>query len=193
MGRNSKLKVGDVCNEVLTIVEVLPQGKSGQHTKYKVRCSLCSNVSTKTLPTINKSVSCGCEKNNSSLWKHVGAKVRTWQLEDGEAAFNNLYTSYKNRAIKSNKEFSLTKDLFRKLTKSVCYYCGEQPNQVIKGLGKTSGNYVYNGLDRVDSSKGYSEDNIVPCCKTCNFMKLDHSKGEFLKHIEKIYKYKYAS
>ena len=193
MGRSSKLKVGDTCNGILTVVDIEPQGKAGLHTKYKVHCSLCNSISTKTLPTINKSVSCGCERNNSSLWKQIGAKNRTWQLDEGEAAFNGLYTSYKNRATKSNKEFSLTKELFRELTKGACYYCGEQPNQIIKGLGKTSGNYVYNGIDRVDSSKGYLKDNVVSCCKTCNFMKLDHSKTDFLKHIEKIYKYKYAS
>jgi hypothetical protein len=26
----------------------------------------------------------------------------------------------------------------------------------------------------------------VPCCETCNKMKLDHSKKEFLQHVKRI-------
>ena len=27
------------------------------------------------------------------------------------------------------------------------------------------------GLDRVDSNKGYTDDNVVPCCGSCNQLK----------------------
>lgn len=42
------------------------------------------------------------------------------------------------------------------------------------------------GLDRVDSSKGYEESNIVPCCKVCNRIKWTLSQEEFIQHIHKI-------
>lgn len=44
-----------------------------------------------------------------------------------------------------------------------------------------------NGIDRIDSTKGYSADNCVPCCSKCNRMKLDHSIEDFKNHISKIY------
>jgi hypothetical protein len=33
------------------------------------------------------------------------------------------------------------------------------------------GIYTYNGIDRVDNSKGYTPENTVPCCKICNKIK----------------------
>ena len=46
-----------------------------------------------------------------------------------------------------------------------------------------------NGIDRIDSSKGYSVDNCVPCCAKCNYAKHDLSIDDFKNHIEKIYKH----
>lgn len=36
------------------------------------------------------------------------------------------------------------------------------------------------------SDLGYFKENVVPCCKTCNFMKLRLSQEDFVKHIQKI-------
>ena len=44
-----------------------------------------------------------------------------------------------------------------------------------------------NGIDRVDSSKGYTLDNCVPCCSICNTMKLNYTLQEFSDHITKVY------
>lgn len=45
-----------------------------------------------------------------------------------------------------------------------------------------------NGIDRINSNKGYEKDNCVSCCPICNRMKLDLSLEDFYAHIEKIYK-----
>jgi len=108
-------------------------------------------------------------------------------LPFGEAAFNSLYYSYKNRAKRFNIDFKLTKFNFRKLTKQKCYYCDNEPNQTIQGAGQ-NGYYLYNGIDRVDNLKGYVVDNCVACCKVCNYMKKASSLYDFYKHIECIYK-----
>ena len=36
------------------------------------------------------------------------------------------------------------------------------------------------GLDRVDNSRGYQADNVVPCCADCNYMKGQMSQEAFL-------------
>jgi hypothetical protein len=51
---------------------------------------------------------------------------------------------------------------------------------------KAHADFRYNGIDRVDSSMGYVAGNVVPCCSTCNRMKLDHSYDDFIAHIKKI-------
>ncbi len=48
-------------------------------------------------------------------------------------------------------------------------------------------NFIYNGIDRIDSSKGYIQGNVVTCCRTCNVAKMDMDYKEFINHITKIY------
>jgi len=59
---------------------------------------------------------------------------------------------------------------------SPCAYCGD-----LQEHG--------NGLDRIDSTKQYTKENTVSCCKRCNHAKNDMSVSEFKNHINKIYKY----
>ena len=42
---------------------------------------------------------------------------------------------------------------------------------------------------RIDSSKGYTLDNVVPCCWMCNNMKHNYDQDKFLEHCEKVYKH----
>lgn len=41
-------------------------------------------------------------------------------------------------------------------------------------------------LDRIDNNKGYFKENLLVCCKCCNFMKRSLSYEAFLKQITKI-------
>jgi hypothetical protein len=40
--------------------------------------------------------------------------------------------------------------------------------------------YVYNGIDRLDSSKGYVLENCVPCCSEINWAKRVMSFEDFV-------------
>ncbi len=96
----------------------------------------------------------------------------------GNAAKNRLFNVYKRAAKKKKLEFSLDYDDFVRLTSSDCHYCSSPPRAVCRAPRKT-GDYVYNGLDRKDNTKGYSIDNVVPCCKYCNSAKADRTISEF--------------
>jgi len=50
-----------------------------------------------------------------------------------------------------------------------------------------NGDYVYSGIDRLDSSKGYEPGNVVPCCKQCNWAKNDIAYDKFLEWIERVH------
>jgi len=130
-----------------------------------------------------KTQSCGCLNLEHRI--DMGHKHR---IEFGQSAFNTLYTNYRRRAEKINVPFDLSKETFKITTALNCFYCGSEPYQ--KALKySNSGFYLYNGIDRIDSSKGYTSNNIVPCCGTCNYAKKSMSQTEFLSWIEKVYKH----
>ena len=52
-----------------------------------------------------------------------------------------------------------------------------------------NGGFIYNGIDRKNNGKGYTEDNIVSCCKQCNFAKRNMSYKEFKFWINKLVKF----
>jgi hypothetical protein len=137
----------------------------------KCSCGNEENVISRITDLKNGKIkSCGC--------------FRRKRLQYGENAFNRLLHSYKHR---KDVPFELTKDEFSKLTKSNCYYCNQPPAQIAKPTIRSYGEYIYNGIDRIDSSKGYTTDNCVPCCGFCNVSKNNHSLDNFLKKVKTIY------
>lgn len=89
------------------------------------------------------------------------------------------FKNYKRNAKNRNLNFELSKEDFINITSQKCYYCGSFSS--VSPTGEQ-----YNGIDRINSSKGYYKDNIVPCCSICNKMKLDLSQQDFLYQIKKI-------
>lgn len=140
-------------------------------------CGTIKNIVSGNL-TRGTTNSCGC------LFKEIAGSYH--KLDYGEAAFNDLYSRYRTRSLEREYLFNLSTEDFRVLTKQNCYYCNSEPNRVHK-VNKRVGKYIYNGVDRIDNSKGYSTENCVSCCYTCNRMKHAMSKEEFLAHIGRIY------
>ncbi len=124
-----------------------------------------------------KTQSCGCF-HHEELSKRVSGFL-------GQAAATQCWNNYKHIARARGLAFELSKEQFFKLTKGNCFYCGCEPYQVIE-VPSGNGTYVYNGIDRLDSSKGYQESNCVPCCGTHNLMKLDTSKEDFIAHCRAV-------
>jgi hypothetical protein len=76
-----------------------------------------------------------------------------------------------------NIKYSLTKEEYDEIIYKPCYLCGFK-------------NIVGNGLDREDNSKGYSIDNVLPCCSSCNMMKAFYTKDDYINQMKKIYDFK---
>jgi len=127
--------------------------------------------------TGGKSKSCNCWKNK---------KAKEPKKLPGVVAFNHLFLNYKHGAKSRGYGFQLSKERFRELTKQNCHYCGISPSATFYRK-RWSSSYIYNGIDRIDNSKGYTTTNIVPCCGQCNRMKLDHTQKDFLAHVERIH------
>lgn len=106
-----------------------------------------------------------------------------------------IYREYKRGAKLKNREFNLTFDDFIKLSESNCHYCGAEPSEKEsdkKLIYKLREPWKRNGIDRVDSTKGYTTDNCVPCCTTCNIAKHNLKIEDFKEWIKKCYEHLYG-
>ncbi len=105
-------------------------------------------------------------------------------LGRGDAALNSLMGTYISNARARGLDWELTRDDFKRLTSGCCHYCGVAPAQVVKGH-PTSGDYVYNGVDRKDNSLGYSLLNCVSACGPCNMGKRDADYRAYLELLRR--------
>jgi hypothetical protein len=86
------------------------------------------------------------------------------------------YLFYKQRAINKQLEFLITKEDYDNIIQNDCFLCG-----------KRSDENNTNGIDRMDSKKGYVLDNINTCCGECNYMKNIWDYDEFINKLVAIY------
>jgi hypothetical protein len=140
---------------------------------------------------------CDCGKEHTILGTDLrsghtgscGCGKQTWKSKPvGMASFNSAYYGYIRSAKRRGLSFNISADLFRAVSQQNCYYCGTEPTTP-KRQERHNGKFPYNGLDRLDSSIGYEEDNIVPCCRTCNNAKWTMGETEFLLWIGRVYSF----
>jgi len=152
----------------LTVIE--RRGSKRTYAAWLCKCD-CGNevvVSSGNLRSGNTK-SCGCSRG----------------LLLGVASFNNLIGRMKYAAKARGYVWRLTREQVAHLTKQQCHYCGVVPNQVEQHRG-VKGNYIYNGIDRLDNTKGYVIDNVVPCCGVCNRAKNDMTVREFRTWLVRV-------
>jgi hypothetical protein len=102
------------------------------------------------------------------------------------AAFNKLYGRYRRHARQRKIPFNLSKEDFKLITSSRCHYCNREPLQKMDDTLDKTGNYNYNGIDRVNSDGPYEKNNVVPCCGTCNRAKHRMTYKEFIDWIRRL-------
>lgn len=158
----------------------LPTGRrNGLKWACKCTCGGTTSVAGNHLKA-GKVQSCGC------LQKELARERRL--LSEGEASFNAIFRSYKYGAEKRGLSFNLDKATFKALTKGDCAYCGAPPEKT-RINNRQSTPYIYNGVDRVDNTKGYEEGNVVSCCYFCNTAKSTCSQEGFFAKVRAIYEY----
>ena len=155
------------------------------HTRYECECLLCgkhTQVSINNIKYHHKfRISCGCLKIADSPKR----------LKNGLGLYRSLISTYKRGAKKRDIIFSLSEKLFIDLTQHKCFYCGKVPSSIYKTTHSHDNHFIlYNGIDRVDNTKGYIFDNVVTCCKTCNLAKQKMTVKEFYDWVSKVYRTK---
>lgn len=134
----------------------------------------------------------------SDLKRHGVASCGCAKIIYDNSACRRLYIRYKKSAKCRNLEFTMSYGVFKEITKKKCFYCGDEPKQIfnLERPGKNSSivkEYVYNGVDRRDNTKGYIDENIVPCCTICNQSKLNRTEDAFLLMVKKVYENRLVS
>jgi len=164
----------------LTVVEEIEPVDKVVHGYTRRRFLFECECGTRIKAVWGKSDSCGCLQREAVI-----SMNRTKRKAFGLNAFGILFCNYRKRAERHQLRFSITRNEMRQLVESPCHYCGRPPGQVILNR-RGFGSFVYNGLDRMNSSEGYVSSNVVPCCKTCNYAKRNMSVDEFLAWVKQV-------
>ena len=88
------------------------------------------------------------------------------------------FGAYRIRAENKGLSFDITKEQFETYKINPCYLCG-----------KSGTNTHMNGIDRLDNTKGYTQDNIKSCCWVCNYMKKKCDYNELIQKLSLICSY----
>ncbi len=112
--------------------------------------------------------SCGCQspKHPNYIRKEITGTV-----------YADLRDKHRNRTGSEAGLISI--QTCRSLIMMACHYCGAPPSNTRKGM-------CYQGIDRIDNSRGYIDGNCIPCCQMCNFFKHKHGQDVFLNHVRAI-------
>ena len=156
-----------ICNKC-GLSKILSEYHSSKTCKYSVRntCKECRKIERKEYklrPDVLAASKKYYQDNKDSFRERMNNHYHT---------LNGQYHQYKKRAKKANLLFEFSENECLLFYNTNCYYCGDK----IKGIG----------IDRLDNSIGYTKNNCVPCCSTCNFMKHVLNIEEFKQHLLKI-------
>lgn len=152
----------------------IPCHRKGRGAYFLCECQNCKNqkvVSGNSLRS-GGTTNCGCMRK---------------EIRNKNAPYNLIISDYQRSAKKRGLEFKLTFEDVQEITQKKCHYCGAKPSGILKPMHKHD--FVYNGIDRFDNTKGYLKDNCVPCCTSCNTAKMAKTFEEFDKWICNTYHY----
>ena len=119
--------------------------------------------------------SCGCQSKD--------AHRRSMQPNHG-GVINQIILGYKRHARDRGLEWALKPEEVGQLISSPCFYCGAEKSNRMVTKNCLEG-FEYNGIDRVDSANGYTIDNVVACCRQCNYAKRDMSQKQFVTWLQR--------
>jgi hypothetical protein len=172
-------EIGNVYGELTVIdfsgIHIRPSGRKYKRLIVQCSCGAIKDVNMQDL-TSGRTKTCG-ESN-----KHPYYKDRT------VPAFNAYIKKAKRDIQSKGLPFEFTPEEFRNITQQNCFYCNESPSATRRTTktGKMLSEYISNGVDRLDSSKGYTHENCVPCCAKCNRAKNTMSKDEYIEMCRNV-------
>lgn len=168
---------------IINGLEILEEFKKNHRPHYRFKC-VCGKEgeARKSRIISGHTKSCGCRRAKVHQPKNTPLPAKTDII--ARVMWNMIFDANK-RGI----DFNLKKSYFKKLITSPCVYCGHT------GFSKTEfkGQVLHhNGIDRLDSERGYENGNVKSCCRDCNMGKNKKTKEEFLAWITRTYLHNYG-
>jgi hypothetical protein len=143
-------------------------------------CGSIRSYFTSSLRSGN-STSCGCRAIATAA-----SRVQSMAFLEGQ-----VYCSYRATSKRRGRSFNLSKEQTREIIFKDCHYCDKPPSNIWRSRNRKHTlpiDLVYNGIDRVDNSRGYDFDNVVPCCRECNTIKHDSLSYDEMKAVAQCLK-----
>jgi hypothetical protein len=163
---------------------IVLEARRQNHTKKKsivwlCQCD-CGRQVARTAAALNSrtTTSCGCSTYTEEVIRKMSDPHRI-----SEPALHKDFAAYRSGAYARGIEFDLSFEQFKELVTKQCSYCGIENSREVHTKYET---VRVNGIDRLDSSKGYVVNNCVSCCHVCNRLKMRHSAYAFVAHIRRI-------
>jgi 5-methylcytosine-specific restriction endonuclease McrA len=107
----------------------------------------------------------------------------------------SLATSIKCVFYNHKNDTDMSVEEYYSISQMSCFYCNGKPNNTFNRAktdkkssdkAKQNGEYIYNGIDRIDRSQPHNKNNVVPCCYYCNHTKSKLALPEFQAWIRRV-------
>ena len=183
--------LGQKFERLLVIAEAEPVGVK-KRAAWLCQCD-CGNqkvVKSEELKS-GDTKSCGCWNQEKRKERVAGLYSVNIKYTPQEASARAVWRKrYKD-------EGDLPFEDFFRLSQLPCHYCSSIPSTTYNAakddkkssqFAKDNGDFTYNGLDRVNSSLSHALDNVVPCCKWCNYAKRERTTEEFKEWLTMAHK-----
>lgn len=145
-------------------------------TYWECQCD-CGNLKRIALINLGRNTySCGCLRKDA---------CRERERRKNHPTHGRVLSYYKRNAKLRNVPWNISVEDFTSLISGDCFYCGKPP----KKRTLADNEICFNGIDRVDSKRGYEPNNVVSCCDRCNWAKNDMSFEEFFEWIASVWKH----
>lgn len=184
--------IGQKFGKLIVISEAKKQDLKKMRAIWNCECD-CGEiiiVSTNNLTTGNTK-SCGCLKIEKVKQNQKLSLKTITKYKPHIATARRLWKSY----CYQDKQCTLSFDEWFNFSQQNCFYCDLNPSTLYNYFltkvdasqqAKDNGNFLYNGIDRVDNSKSHTIDNVVACCQICNRAKNERSLQEFQQYITNL-------
>jgi hypothetical protein len=160
--------------------------------KWSCKCDCGKEVSVVAASlTSGSTKSCGCLRLSVSAARFRDRIVHPDYEPNRKKAMVRQVSKRLLCISRKRKDSNLTLQDIEVLVLDKCFYCGASGRN--KCRDKNGSKQLpavvleYNGIDRIDSNRGYTKENSVTCCYRCNLAKNDMSQSEFFDLISAIH------
>lgn len=164
------IEILDIYFKDVKNVKYVRKDRKKQHTIAKAKCH-CGSIFEVELSRLHKYKSCGCNRKSK--------RIKTLS----QAYLNTVKYSALIRTLDFNITLEQVWELYEKQDKK----CALSGLEIVFDLSREKGYNQTASIDRIDSTKGYTLDNIQIIHKDINRMKSDLDQNQFFDYIKLIY------